>query len=163
MVRYSADLRLFDNHVSNQPANWDLYLEAIAFKAGGTISHATLVETSPNTSVTNWDVSDTGWMNGAGGVGCDSGNVNNACADVSALGQAVLTTGNSYWWDFVLTQDAAAIATGQPIRAEFLNAAGGHSGLLSETTPTSVPEPTSLLLLGTGLLGAGFFGRRRRK
>lgn len=81
------------------------------------------------------------------------------------------TAGNpKYTFDFTLTitgvSDADSLVLGAPLRALFgsyvcnNHGCSWHTSLMSETTGTGVPEPTSLALIS---LGAATFGVARRK
>lgn len=51
-----------------------------------------------------------------------------------------------------------------PLAAKFQTAVGSFEVAgCSDNSCSPVPEPASMLLFGTGLLGAGMFGRKRRK
>jgi hypothetical protein len=81
MVRYTADFTNFNAEIGNQ-ANWDLYIDAIAFKVGTAPIDATVHDWSAGSAVIWNPVVSTGWMSGSG-LGCSSGGVSAICADAS--------------------------------------------------------------------------------
>lgn len=61
---------------------------------------------------------------------------------------------------FIYTDAPRGIVTGH---ASDYTAAGGHTVFTSGLVSGPIPEPTSLLLLGSGLLGVALLGVRKRK
>ena len=93
--------------------------------------------------------------------------------NLGLLDVAFVSDANVYEWDFfgaqqvynsstdmLVTGNYAIYTSGAPAVPVFYingissgNLSGGTVSITSETTPPTVPEPSSLVLLGTGLLG----------
>lgn len=157
-IQYTADFAGFD------PTAQQAYLTAVAFKVGAEPTSASLVATNASG---DWTVVLNKWMNN-NSIGCGSnGNPQGAiCAEVavtaSNFGFVPTKFKNFYYWNFQIVAPGDVTVAGQPIRADFVDALGRSANQLSLTTPTEVvPEPATMLLLGTGLLGLGLFLHRR--
>jgi len=151
--------------------------------AGGYEAKPTL--TAAPGGIGNWSVFYDNINNGSG-CSSDTGNSKEVCAQSGVAlnsGNGALTNGTNVWSFVVdLADDVAKLGVGSAVnlRAAFVNANGGNGGILSpgggslgtttgqqtttgqETTSgTTVPEPALLSMLGIGLAGAAYRGRRR--
>ncbi len=85
----------------------------------------------------------------------------------SATPMSFLLTNTSGTWasvnDVLVANNAGFFAAGHIFIPNETGSAAAVTGYAADGSGTPVPEPASMLLLGSGLLGAGLFGRRRKK
>jgi hypothetical protein len=111
---------------------------------------------------------------GPGGVVSQGGGDNTDAFHVFRIAHAPSASTFSIWKDGSLLTDSAAVITysGAFVNIGVVSQHAGTgqldylrwtTGVYAPPTPTTVPEPSSLVVLASGLLGAGGFIIRRRK
>ena len=100
---------------------------------------------------------------GLGGNGCGGNEPTYICDNYSGPGDG-LSVGNVYTWDWAFTGSLDELITASHIRAQYTGrGANNTSKDITLTGPpiTPVPQPATLLMLGSGLLAGATFLRRR--
>lgn len=126
--------------------------------ANNTITFGTPAFTTSGNAGGTWNAA-TGSLNSGGECGTNGGAF--VCASISPLNGLTLQQGQTYTftWNYTLANPNGIFAAGDVhIGAEYGPNQGNYKGLIVSQT---IPEPTSLTLLGAGLLALGGLARRR--
>jgi hypothetical protein len=137
------------------------YLDQVALKVSSAVYNVSLYDAPGGAGA--WDL-NSGGINANGCSGSGSGFT---CADSMIslnTGLGVAVPGGTYSWIFdVTTSNGSLFADldGSSVKARYVGSDGTKVGaLVSETLVRKVPEPSTILLLGSGLLAFGFMARR---
>ncbi len=137
------------------------YLDQVALKVSSSVYNVSLFGAPGGTGA---------WSLNPGGIdagGCSGSGSGFSCADSTISlnsGLGVVVPGGTYSWIFdvaVANGTLFAGLDGSSIKARYVDRNGDKVGsLVSETLTKQVPEPSSFLLLGSGLLAFGLVTRR---
>lgn len=144
-------------------------LNAVSLKLVSSNSEITSVSLLSEPSTFGTTVSS-----GLNANGCGRGGGGFFCSESTGHGAPVAGVGDIYTFEWSLATasptDLLSGADAASIKALYVNSSGRSNGITSEgitlteaaPSPSPVPEPSSLFLLGSGMMGAAFLLRRRR-